>query len=59
MASVKYPYRYAWKNTPERERLFDKRCRIVNEDTKAHFVKVQFEDGEEKVVSHRALRRVQ
>lgn len=52
-----YPYRFHWKNNPEREKLFGKRCRVLSEGTKLRSVLIEFEDGEKIVTSTRALRR--
>lgn len=53
-----YPYIYAWKNNPEREKLFGERCRILSSGTRLHSVLIEFKDGKKVVVSSRALRRV-
>lgn len=54
---AEYPYRFAWKNNPEREQLFGKRCRIVTEGSRMRSILIEFEDGKRLVTSHRAIRR--
>jgi len=53
----KYEYAYHWKNTPEREKLFGKRCRVVTMGGGLRTVLIEFEDGNRMVVSQRAIRR--
>lgn len=54
---AEWPYKFYWKNTPEREALFGKRCRIITEGSRMRSVLIEFEDGKKMVVSHRAIRR--
>lgn len=55
--SNEYAYVFHWRNTPERERLYGRRCRILQLGTRMRSVLIEFEDGEKVVVSQRALRR--
>lgn len=52
-----YPYIYAWKNNPERAKLFGERCRIVSTGSRLRSVLIEFKDGKRVVVSQRAIRR--
>lgn len=54
-----YPYIYAWKNNPEREKLFGKRCRVVNDGLRLRSILIEFEDGKKVVTSARAIRRAE
>lgn len=53
----KYEYRFAWKNTPERAKLFGKRCRVLAQGTRMRSIWIEFEDGHREIVSQRAIRR--
>lgn len=64
MARVEYalvkeswPYTFVWKNNPEREKLFGRRCRIITRGTGMRSILIEFENGERAVVSERAIRR--
>lgn len=48
---------FAWRNTPERERLFGRRCRLVARGTSLRSVLLEFESGERVVSSARAVRK--
>lgn len=56
-AVERWPYVFHWKNNPEREKLFGKRCRIISEAKQLRSILIEFEDGKRVVVSQRALRR--
>jgi len=52
-----WDYIFHWKNTPEREKLFGKRCRILSTGSRLRSILIEFEDGHKEVVSQRAIRR--
>ena len=51
-----YVYVYKWRNNEVRERLWNRRCRIVASGSRNN-VWVEFEDGAQVVTSRRALRK--
>lgn len=53
-----YPYVYAWKNNPEREKLFGERCRIVTQGERMRTILIEFTDGKRIITSQRSIRRV-
>lgn len=55
--SMRYGYRFAWKNNPRRAELFGRRCRIVRSG-RLGSVLLEFDNGEQVVSSRRALRKV-
>jgi len=42
----KYPYRYVWKNTPDRAQRFHQHCRAVNMGMGKVSMLVKFENGD-------------
>jgi hypothetical protein len=50
-----YSYVYSWGNTPERAALKGRRCRVMGREDATNSL-VEFEDGEQAVVSRAALR---
>jgi hypothetical protein len=50
-----YSYVYSWGNTPERAALKGRRCRVMGREDAINSL-VEFEDGEQKVVTRAALR---
>lgn len=49
-------YVYRWKNNPKRAALYGRRCKVLAYG-KMNGALVEFEDGEQAVVSRNALRR--
>jgi hypothetical protein len=52
-----WDYVFAWKNTPEREKLFGKRCRVLSTGSRLRSILIEFQDGQRVVVSQRSIRR--
>lgn len=57
MGAVTFPYRFAWKNNEVRATLYNRRCRVICRGT-MNSALIEFENGERRVVSRNALRRV-
>lgn len=57
VAVTTYPYRFAWKNNEVRATLYNRRCRVLCRGT-MNSALIEFENGERRVVSRNALRRV-
>ena len=51
------PYRYRWRNCPERARLYGRACMILRRLTMNSALVEFVDDGERQVVSRNALRK--
>lgn len=51
-----YDYVYRWGNNPKRVTLRGRSCRVVLRGTTMRSVLVEFENGQQEVVSYRALK---
>ena len=52
-----YPYRFAWGNNPKRKTLKGRRCRVLGRMKKNSIV-IEFENGQQEVVSRNSIRKV-
>jgi hypothetical protein len=52
-----YPYVFVWANNPVRAALRGRRCRVLVRSRRFNSCLVEFDDGEQVVVSRNALRR--
>ena len=53
---MKFPYVYGWKNNSKRLTLYGRRFRVIVR-MKMNSALVEFEDGQEEVISRNAIRK--